>query len=392
MRATLQGGVRTPPWALGHEILPPSSPPVPRNKNFIYYSTMAKLVYDRCPSNRETRDSKMKAMVLKEICPIEKEPLKMEELPDPVPGPKQILVRISACGICHTELDEIEGRLPPKLPVVLGHQIVGRVKGLGAGATRFNLRDRVGIAWIHSACGKCHFCKEGHENLCLEFRGTGCHVPGGYSQYTVVSEDFAYLIPERFSDAEATPLLCAGAVGYRDLILSGIRKGQTLGLFGFGASAHIVIQVASHWGCEVFVFTRGGEHRTLAKRLGASWTGGPEDEPPKKLHCAIDFTPVGETVPQALRVLEKGGRLVLAVIRKRNPIPPLDYARLLWDEKEIKSVANITRKDAQEFLPLAAEIPIIPEVQEFKLEEANQALILLKQAKIQGAGVLKMQD
>lgn len=334
----------------------------------------------------------MKAMVLRKISPMEEEPLKMEESPDPVPGPKEILVRVSACGICHTELDEIEGRLSPKLPMVLGHQIVGRVEGLGVGATRFNFRDRVGIAWIHSACGKCHFCKEGHENLCLEFRGTGCHVPGGYAQYTVVSEDFAYSIPERFSDTEATPLLCAGAIGYRDLILSGIKKGQTLGLFGFGASAHIVIQLANHWGCEVFVFTRGEEHRTLARRLGASWAGGPEDEPPKKLHCAIDFTPVGETVPQALRVLEKGGRLVLAVIRKRNPIPPLDYSQLLWDEKEMKSVANITRKDAQEFLPLASEIPIIPEVQEFKLEEANQALLLLKQGKIQGAGVLKMQD
>ena len=331
-------------------------------------------------------------MVLRKISLMEKEPLRIEELPDPVPGPKQILVRVSACGICHTELDEIEGRLPPKLPTILGHQIVGRVEGLGAGATRFNLRDRVGIAWIHSACGKCHFCKEGRENLCYEFRGTGCHAPGGYAQYTVISENFAYPIPERFSDAEATPLLCAGAIGYRDLILSGIKKGQTLGLFGFGASAHIVIQLANHWGCEVFVLTRGEEHRTLARRLGAIWAGGPEDEPPKKLQCAIDFTPVGETVPQALRILEKGGRLVLAVIRKRNPIPPLDYAQLLWDEKEIKSVANITRKDAQEFLPLAAEIPIIPEVQEFKLEEANKALILLKQGKIQGAGVLKMQD
>ncbi len=333
----------------------------------------------------------MKAMVLSEISPVEKEPLKMQDLPDPVPRRKEILVKISACGICHTELDEIEGRLLPKLPMVLGHEIVGRVERSGAGATRFNLRDRVGIAWIHSACGKCRFCKEGRENLCLEFRGTGCHAYGGYAQYTTVSEDFAYPIPERFSDAEATPLLCAGAIGYRDLILSGIKKGQTLGLFGFGASAHIVIQVAKHWGCEVFVFTRGEEHRSLARRLGASWTGGPEDEPPRKLHCAIDFTPVGETVLQALRVLEKGGRLVLAVIRKRNPIPPLDYAQLLWDEKEIKSVANITRKDAQEFLPLAAEIPIIPEVQEFKLEEANRALLLLKQGKIQGAGVLKIQ-
>jgi propanol-preferring alcohol dehydrogenase len=242
----------------------------------------------------------------------------------------------------------------------------------------------VGIAWIHSACGKCHFCLEGKENLCLEFRGTGCHANGGYAQATVVPEDFAYLIPKRFSDAEATPLLCAGAIGYRDLILSGIKKGQTIGLFGFGASAHIVIQIAKYWGCEVFVLTRSEEHRNLAKKLGASWAGAPEDRPPKKLNCAIDFTPVGETVLHALKLLEKGGRLVLAVIRKRNPIPPLDYGQLLWDEKEIKSVANITRKDLQEFLPLAAKIPIIPEVQEFKLEEANQALISLKQGKIQG--------
>jgi propanol-preferring alcohol dehydrogenase len=334
----------------------------------------------------------MKAMVLNEISPIEKEPLKMIDLPIPVPGGNEILVKVSICGVCHTELDEIEGRIQPKLPIVLGHEIVGRVKRMGSEAKKFNLGNRVGVAWIHSACGKCHFCKEGNENLCLEFQGTGCHAPGGYAQYTVVSEDFAYSIPERFSDSEAAPLLCAGAIGYRDLKLSNIKGGQTLGLFGFGASAHIVIQVAKYWGAEVFVFTRSEEHRELAKKLGASWAGGPEEEPPKKLNCAIDFTPVGETVLNALRVLEKGGRLVLAVIRKRNSIPPFDYAQLLWDEKEIKSVANITRKDAQEFLPLASQIPIIPEVQEFKLEEANKALILLKQGKIQGAGVLRMSD
>lgn len=334
----------------------------------------------------------MKAMVLKEILPIEKEPLKMIDLPIPIPGHKEVLVKVSACGVCHTELDEIEGRLQPKLPIVLGHEIVGRVERMGPEAKKFDVGDRVGVAWIHSACGKCRFCEEGNENLCSEFHGTGCHANGGYAQYTVVSEDFAYSIPERFSDAEAAPLLCAGAIGYRDLKLSGVKKGQTLGLFGFGASAHIVIQVAKYWGCEVFVFTRSEEHRELAKRLGASWAGGPQDQPPKRLKCAIDFTPVGETVPNALRVLEKGGRLVLAVIRKRNLIPPLGYAELLWDEKEIKSVANITRRDAQEFLPLASQIPIIPEVQEFKLEEANKVLILLKQGKIQGAGVLRMSD
>jgi len=331
-------------------------------------------------------------MVLRETAPIEKEPLKMENLPDPIPGPKEILVKVSVCALCHTELDEIEGRLQPKLPIILGHQVIGRVAGLGSGANRFKLGDRVGIAWIHSACGKCDFCKRGNENLCLDYKGTGCDAHGGYAQYTAISESFAYLIPERFSDSQAAPLLCAGAIGYRDLMLSDIKKGQVLGLFGFGASAHIVIQTANHWGCEVFVFTRGVEHQSLARRLGASWVGGPESQPPHKLHCAIDFTPVGETVPRALQLLEKGGRLVLAVIRKRNPIPPLDYSQHLWDEKEIKSVANITRKDAEDFLSLAAEVPIIPEVQEFELVEANQALLLLKQGKIQGSGVLRVMD
>ena len=334
----------------------------------------------------------MKAMVLKEISPVEREPLRIENLPDPVPGPGEILVKVSVCGVCHTELDEIEGRLQSKLPVVLGHQVVGKVAALGSGAKRFQLGDRVGIAWIYSACGKCRFCQRGNENLCLEFKGTGCHVNGGYAQYTVVSEDYAYLIPKRFSDSQAAPLLCAGAIGYRDLALSGLQRGQALGLFGFGASAHIVIQVAKYWGGEVFVFTRSEEHRELAKKLGASWTGGPEDQPPRKLNCAIDFTPVGETVVNAMSVLEKGGRLILAVIRKKNPIPSMDYSRHLWDEKEIKSVANITRKDAEDFLSLAAEIPIIPEVQEFQLADANQALILLKQGKIQGSGVLRVAD
>ncbi len=334
----------------------------------------------------------MKAMLLKEISPIEREPLQWADLPMPTPGPKEILVKVSVCGICHTELDEIEGRLHPNLPIILGHQIVGRVEGLGSAVTRFDRGDRVGVAWIYSACGSCRFCQSGNENLCPEFKGTGCHAHGGYAQYMVVPEDFVYPIPRRFSDSQSAPLLCAGAIGYRDLRLAGIKKGQTLGLFGFGASAHIVIQMATYMGYQVFVFTRSEEHRKLARKLGASWTGEPEDEAPKKIDAAIDFTPVGETVPRALRALEKGGRLVMAVIRKRNLIPPMDYSELLWDEKEIKSVANITRKDAQEFLTLAAEIPIVPEVQEFRLEEANQALILLKQGKIQGAGILRMPD
>ncbi len=332
----------------------------------------------------------MKAMVLDEVLPIEKGPLKWSDWPDPVPGPKEILVRVDACGVCHTELDEIEGRLRARIPVIPGHQVVGSVADLGPGATRFRLGDRVGIAWIHSACGRCRFCLDGKENLCETFQGTGCDADGGYAQYSTVSESSAYPVPERFSDAEATPLLCAGAIGYRDLKLSGIREGQTLGLFGFGASAHIVIQVALHWGCDVFVFTRGEQHRELAKKMGAAWTGEPADKPPKKVDCAIDFTPVGETVVQALRVLEKAGRLILAVIRKRTPVPPLDYAELLWDEKEIKSVANITRRDVEDFLPLAAEISILPEVHQFDLTQANEALLKLKAGKIQGAAVLNI--
>ncbi len=331
-------------------------------------------------------------MVLREITNIEDKPLKWEELSVPTPGPHEMLIEVSVCGICHTELDEIEGRLHPRLPIVLGHQVVGKVIRLGSEVKRFKVGDRVGVAWIYSACGQCDFCKAGSENLCFDFKGTGCDAHGGYAEYMVVHEDFAYSIPQRFSDPQAAPLLCAGAIGYRDLMLSGIKRGQVLGLFGFGASAHIVIQMAVYWGCEVFVFTRGDEHRALAKRLGASWVGGVEDSPPKKIHCAIDFTPIGETIPRALQFLEKGGRLVVAVIRKRNPIPPLDYSLHLWDEKEIKSVANLTRKDAEDFLLLAAKIPILPEVEEFHLKEANQALLLLKQGKIQGSGVLRVRD
>jgi len=307
-------------------------------------------------------------------------------------------VKISACGICHTELDEIEGRLQSRLPIILGHEVVGKVESLGPEATKYKSGDRVGIAWINSACGKCNFCREGNENLCSEFQGTGCHANGGYSEYTVVSEDFAYLIPDRFSDSQAAPLLCAGAIGYRALRLTNLKDGQILGLFGFGASAHIVIQIAKHRfsNCKVFVFTRAQqkEHQSLAKKLGADWVGATGDTPPAKLNCAIDFTPVWKPIVEAMRVLEKGGRLVINAIRKeekdKDALLKLDYPTHIWLEKEIKSVANITKKDAEEFLALASEIPIIPEIQEFKLEDANEALILLKQGKIQGAGVLKI--
>ncbi|MCD6567593.1 MAG: zinc-dependent alcohol dehydrogenase family protein [Dehalococcoidia bacterium] len=337
----------------------------------------------------------MKAMVLRGISPVEERPLELVDLPDPVPGNGQMLVRVSACGVCHTELDEIEGRVPPsRFPMVLGHEIAGRVEEMGPGATKFKRGDRVGIAWINWACGRCSFCLRGEENLCHEAKWTGKDVYGGYAQYTTVPEDFAYPIPERFSDLQAAPLLCAGVVGYRALRLSGMEDGQVLGLYGFGASAHIIIQVARYKypHGKVFVFTRPNqeEHQNLARRLGADWVGATQDVPPARLNCAIDFTPVGVSVREALKNLERGGRLTINAIRKTTPIPELDYAEHLWHEKEIKSVANVTRKDALEFLPLAAEIPIVPEIQEFSLEEANEALMILKEGRMRGAGVLKM--
>lgn len=338
----------------------------------------------------------MKAMVLSKSRPIEtggKGPLEMVDLPVPAPAPDQLLIKVSVCGICHTEIDEIEGRLvPPRYPIVPGHEIVGRVHAVGSDVRKFKPGDRVGVAWIHSSCGRCSFCARGDENLCDDFRATGLHAPGGYAECTVVSQDFAYPIPQGFTDSEAAPLLCAGVIGYRALRLSNIRSGEVLGLYGFGASAHIAIQVAKHQGCKVFVFTREGQkdHQDLALKLGADWVGVTGEMPPQRLRCAIDFTPVGEPVREALRVLEKGGRVVINAIRKVNPIPELDYAQLVWHEREIKSVANVTRQDALEFLPLAAQIGIKPEVREFPLEQANEALLLLKQGKMHGAGVLRI--
>ena len=336
-------------------------------------------------------------MVLEKTSSIEEKPLKLMDLPRPIPGQNQILVKISTCGVCHTELDEIEGRVSPsRFPMILGHEIVGRIEGLGQGAKKFEEGDRVGIAWINWACGHCTFCLKGEENLCDKAKWTGKDVYGGYAQYTVVSEDFAYPIPERFTDMKAAPLLCAGVIGYRALRLSGMGDDKVLGLYGFGASAHIVIQVAKYKypDGKVFVFTRPGqkEHQDLARRLGADWIGATGDTPPEKLNCAIDFTPVGEPVRQALSSLQKGGRVVINAIRKVTPIPELDYTEHLWYEKEVKSVANVTRKDAHEFLPLAAEIPIIPETQEFRLKEVNEALILLKEGRMHGAGVLKIAE
>ena len=334
----------------------------------------------------------MKAMLLKGPRPIDKKPLVMAEMEKPSPGPKEIRLKILTCGICHTDLHVVEGELPPKkLPIIPGHQIVGTVEAIGKKVSRYKVSDRAGVAWLNFTCGKCEFCLKGKENLCEKARFTGYDVDGGYAEYTTVSEDFAYPIPELFSDIEAAPLLCAGVIGYRALRLSEIEKGGRLGLIGFGASAHIVIQIAKHWGCQVFVFTRSEEHRRLARELGADWTGKAEDDPPAKLHSAIIFAPAGKLVLDALRVLGRGGTLALAGIYM-TPVPELDYQKHLYDEKTVRSVANSTRKDAEGLLKLAAEMPIRTEVQEFPLTEANRALLLLKQGKIQGAGVLRISE
>jgi len=334
----------------------------------------------------------MKAMVLKKPGPIGSKPLTLVELPVPKPKDKEILIKVSVCGACHTDLDEAEGRLLAKLPVVPGHQVVGTVAELGKGVTKHKVGDRVGVTWLYSSCGKCNFCKKGNENLCEKAKWTGKDANGGYAEYMVIGEDYAYPIPKRFSDSQAAPLLCAGVIGYRSLRLAEIKNGEAIGLFGFGASAYIVIQIISHQfpRNSIFVFTKTEEHAELAKSLGASWAGRSGDIPPAKLDKIMDFTPVGECVRDALKVLNRGGRLVINAIRKETPVPALDYAEYLWLEKEIKSVANVTRRDAEEFLPLASEIPIVPTIEEFPLEQANDVLMRIKRSQLRAAGVLRI--
>ena len=341
----------------------------------------------------------MKALILRGISNFRdnRNPLELVELPEPVPREGELLVRVSACGVCHTELDEIEGRTPPPaFPIVLGHQAVGIVAGIGKMVARFSMGDRVGIGWIFSACGHCDACLEGNENVCEEFMATGRDVHGGYAQFMTVPEKFAYLIPDIFSDAEAAPLLCAGAIGYRSLRLANLKNGQNLGLTGFGASAHLVLKMARYKypNTNVYVFARSTKEQDFARELGAVWAGNTEDKPPEKLHAIIDTTPVWKPVVEALKNLTCGGRLVINAIRKeeidKDYLLKLHYPTHLWLEKEIKSVANVARSDISEFLKLAAAIPIRPEVQEFSLEEANKALVELKEAKIRGAKVLRM--
>jgi len=341
----------------------------------------------------------MKAMLMDRITDLswDEEPLRLVDRACPVTGPGQILVRVSACGVCHTELDEIEGRTrPPRLPVVPGHQVVGRVVERGPGADAFAPGDRVGISWIYSACGRCKFCLGGNENLCAEFQATGRDADGGYAEYMAVPQGFALRIPAALSDAEAAPLLCAGAIGYRSLRLAALRDGESLGLTGFGASAHLVLKMARHLypRSPVFVFARSEREREFARELGATWAGEPEDQAPVRLRGIIDTTPVWKPILEALRNLEPGGRLVVNAIRKEDAdkasLLHLDYPAHLWMEKEIKSVANVARRDVSEFLELAAAVGIRPEVEEYDLAEANRALVELKQRKIRGAKVLRV--
>jgi propanol-preferring alcohol dehydrogenase len=311
----------------------------------------------------------------------------MVDLPAPEPAPGQIRLRVRTCGVCHTDLHLVEGEIPtPKLPVIPGHQIIGRVEALGEGVGRFAVGDRVGVPWLYSTCGQCDYCQRGLENLCDEARFTGQHANGGFAETMVVPADFAYTIPVGFPDDQAAPLLCAGIIGYRSLRLSEIEPGGRLGLYGFGASAHVTIQVARHWGCEVYAFTRSAEHRRHALALGATWVGRAQDTPPTRLDGAITFAPAGWLVPEALRVLRKGGTLAINAIHM-SPIPEMPYT-LLYGERTVRSVANATRTDAEELLRLAAKIPIQTDVELYPLEQVNRVLQRLKRSEIQGAAVL----
>lgn len=316
--------------------------------------------------------------------------MRMLELAEPKPGAGEIRLRVHACGVCHTDLHTVEGELTlPRLPLVPGHQIVGVVEALGEGVKNFRGGDRVGIPWLNWTCGECIYCRAGHENLCDRARFTGFHVDGGYAEVIKVSEAFALRLPESFSDFNASPLLCAGIIGYRALRLANIHSGDRLGLYGFGASAHIVLQLARHMKCEVYVFTRSEAHRQLAVRLGAAWVGSAQDQPPAQIDGAIIFAPAGALALDALRVTRKGGTVALAGITM-SAIPEIDYDRLLYHERVLRSVANSTRQDATEFLRLAAEIPVQTDVEVFELDQANRALLAMKQSKIRGAAVLKV--
>ena len=329
-------------------------------------------------------------MLLGKSADIQTKPLACIELPAPEPGSGEVRLRVQVCGVCRTDLHIVEGELPPaKRPVIPGHEVVGYVDRVGRNVRTIKEGDRVGIAWLQRVCGRCEFCTSRRENLCSSAEFTGYHVDGGYAEYAVVPESFAYPIPKAFTDDEVAPLLCAGIIGYRALRLSGVKPGQRLGLYGFGASAHITIQVARHWGCSVYVCSLREEHRALARELGAVWVGGAAESPPEKLHGAIMFAPAGELVPPALRALEKGGTLAVAGIYL-SPIPSLDYDRELFGERVLRSVTANTKQDGIDLLQEAAAIPIRPHTQSFDLQDANKALQALKGGTIQGAAILQV--
>lgn len=333
----------------------------------------------------------MKAMILDHHADVGTAPLQLRELPVPEPGPGQIRVKVHVCGICRTDLHVVEGELPTSTrPIIPGHQTVGIVDNIGAGVTTLKEGDRVGIAWLQRTCRACEFCLSGRENLCEHPTFSGYHVHGGFAEYALVSETFAYRIPSIFTDEEAAPLLCAGIIGYRALHRSNIQPGQRLGLYGFGAAAHITIQIAQYWGCSVYVVSHREEHRQLGRQLGAAWTGPSTEIPPEKLHSSIIFAPIGELVPPALQALERGGTLALAGIHM-SAIPSLDYSRDLFYERTLQSVTANTRQDGLDLLQIAADIPIRTHTQTFPLEEANLALQKLKEGHITGAGVLHIQ-
>jgi propanol-preferring alcohol dehydrogenase len=330
----------------------------------------------------------MRAMVLNANAPIANAPLRWTEVADPEPSAGEIRLRVTSCAICRTDLHVIEGDLPSqRLPLIPGHQAVGIVDRLGPGCSRRAVGERVGIAWLRGTCGACPYCASGSENLCGASSYTGYHADGGYAELAVVPETFAYAIPETFSDLEAAPLLCAGIIGYRALRRAELPAGGRLGLYGFGSSAHVVLQIARHRGCEVYVATRGESHQALARRMGAAWVGGTFDAPPVPLDAAIVFAPVGEIVPAALRSVRSGGTVALAGIYM-SPVPSMDYGECLFHEKNLRSVEANTRADGEELLREAAAIPIRPHVTAFPLEQANDALLRLSQDRIDGTGVL----
>jgi alcohol dehydrogenase, propanol-preferring len=331
----------------------------------------------------------MKACILPAPGAVESKPLRLADVPRPKPAGAEILVRVHACAVCRTDLHVVEGELPPrKSPVIPGHQVVGVVEECGPAAVRFQPGARVGIPWLHRTCGVCEFCRSGRENLCERAEFTGWTADGGYAEYALAPQDFVYALPEGFGDLHVAPLLCAGIIGFRTLRLSGIGSRGRLGMYGFGAAAHVAIQVARYWGAEVYAITRDPRHRRLALDLGAVWAGGSDDQPPAPLDAALIFAPAGELVIAALRVLKRGGTVALGGIHM-SPIPPLDYG-LLYHERVVRSVANNTRNDGEEFLKIAAAIPIRTEVREFPLEQANQALEALKNDAIRGAAVLRV--